>query len=809
MDTLLQDLRIALRSLMRRPGFTAGAVLTLALGIGAATSIFSVVNGVLLRPLPYPDPDRIVRIWWHDVAAPPVAPAAGVTSPASLGDWQERTRSFAAIAQYSGASLGILSGESAEQLPAAIVTPDFFRVLGMEPIVGRTFTDDENAQGGPRAAVISHAFWQERYGGRADVLSESVTLASGSVWPIVGVAPPGLDFPPGATMWLPVRPATGCGRGCVYLDAIARLAPAVTPGQASTELRTVAADLAEAYPDPHRGSTLALASLQDVTVGSVRTALLVLLGAVMLVVLIACANVANLLLVRGAARRGELAVRAALGAGRGRLVRQILTESVALALLGGVAGVLLAYWGTSLLPMLAADSLPRVAEIGLDGGVLAFALGLVLVTALVFGIAPALHLSRAPLAQGIRQGGRSGGQGSLQRAGRFALLTAEVGLSLMLLLGAGLLLRSFERLNSADLGYDAEGLVHFDVALPLSRYPEPEDAVRFFADFRERLAALPGVRQATFVSGLPLDASVYATSFTRTDQPPPEPGQSSVMLMRFIDTDYLATMRIPVVRGRGFEEGDRRGNMPVALISRAAAEQFWPDTDPIGRSIQVSVSVGWPEDEPRTIVGIVEDVRSENVRELAAAELYLPHAQTGEAAVTMVLRSALPAATLLAAARTELHARDPLLTTIRPGTLRGLVNAQLDDSRFYMVLLSLFALLAVALAAVGVYSVVAYLVTRRTREIGVRMALGAQAGSVIRSVVLQGLGPALAGVVLGVAGAAAGTRVLASLLYETAPQDPLTYAGAAALLLTVVVLACAVPARRAAAIPPSVALREE
>jgi putative ABC transport system permease protein len=808
MDTLIQDLRIALRSLLRRPGFTLGAVVTLALGIGAATSIFSVVHGVLLRPLPYPDPDRVVRIY-PTSRTDPGPPVSGGASPASLADWQERSRSFSAIAQYSYSQVSVRAGDEPEVMPAGVVTPELFRVLGSEPVLGRGFTAEENLPGGPTSIVISHGLWQERFGGQPDVLGQVVTLASGSTWQIVGVAPAGFDFPDGARLWFPLRPSPDCGRGCVYVNGIARLAPGVSLGQAQAEMSRVAVDIEAEFVDASPNLTLAVETLHDVAVGNVRTALWVLLGAVMLVVLIACANVANLLLVRGAGRSGELAVRAALGAGRARLVRQILTESVVLAMLGGVAGVLLALWGVSMLPALATANLPRVDEIGLDGTVVGFALGLVLLTAFLFGLVPALHLSRAPLATALRQGGRSAVQSPIRRAGRFTLLAAEVALSLVLLLGAGLLLRSFERLQSVDLGYDATNITHFSLSLPPTRYPDPGDAVRFYAELKERLAALPGVEQASFVSGMPLGMTIIATSFNLADRPPPEPGTSPVALLRYVDSDYFATMRIPLVRGRDFEPGDRFGTQPVAIISRQAAEQFWPGEDPLGRTISVDVSYGWPEDQPRTIVGIAENVRSLELQELAQPELYVPHAQVGSAVATLVMRGSARSGPLLAAARTEVRARDPLLAMLQPGTLRELVSDQLATSRFYMLVLSLFAVLAVTLAAVGIYSVVAYLVTRRTREIGVRMALGADPAGVIRSIVAQGLAPAAVGVAVGIAAAAAGSRVLASLLYETQPNDPLTYAGAALLLLAVVAAACALPAMRAAAISPTVALREE
>jgi putative ABC transport system permease protein len=807
MDTLLQDLRIAARSLARRPGFAAGAVLTLALGIGAATSIFSVVHGVLLRPLPYPGAERIVSVNRVERDAP--APRQVTTSPALLGELQQRARSFTAVGQYATTHVTVQAGERVDVVPTAVVTPDYFRVLGSDPVLGRGFTAEENVPGGPRAAVISYGFWQERFGGRHDALGELVTLASGSTWPIVGVAPPGFEHPSDTRLWLPLRPGPDEGHGVVYMYTLARLAPGVTLEQARQETREIGVALEAEFPDGYRDRTLTLVSLHEVAVGGARTALWVLFGAVMLVVLIACANVANLLLVRGAGRTSELAVRVALGAGRGRIVRQMLTESVLLAAAGGALGLLLALWGVALLPALATDNLPRVGEIGLDARVIGFAVGLVALTTLLFGLVPALHLSRVSIAASMRHGTRSAVHSPVRRAGRFVLLAGQVALSLVLLLGAGLLLRSFDRLQRVELGYDASGITHFTLALPEARYPEPDDAVRTFDELKARMSALPGVERVSYAAGMPLGLVVWASTFERTDRPAAEAGRAPRALLRIVDHDYLATMRMNVVRGRGFDAGDRRGAQPVALISRSTAERYWPGEDALGRSITIAVAVGWPEDAPRTVVGVVEDVRSVELHELADAEVYVPHAQAGAAQATIVVRATAPSAAILAAARDELRVRDPLLALSFPGTLRQLIDDRLAGARFYTLTLSLFAMLAVALAAIGIYGVVAFLVTRRTREIGVRMALGANPGRVIRSVVAEGVAPAAAGVVVGAAAAAAGTRVIASLLYETRAHDPLTYAVAATLLLGVVALACALPARRAAAIPPTVALREE
>lgn len=804
MDRFLHDVRTSTRSLVRHRGFTLVAVLTLALGIGATTAIFSVVRAVLLEPLPYADSSRIVSIWQTDRRAPHPN-EGGSVSHVNFLDWKRQTRSFESMALYSRATSVLTGLGEAEVVPAAIVTPGFFRVFRAAPAVGRDFTEAEDRPGGPAVVIISDGFWKERLGGRRDVLAQRLEI-SGVPREIVGVAPPGFDYPNHARFWLPVKnDDADCGRGCVYLNALARLRPGVTVAAAGQEMASLALALEKAYPGANTNLTAAVATLQDELVGDVRLALLVILAAVFAVLLIACANVANLLLLRGAARQGEMAVRAALGGSRARLVRYLLTEAAVLSLVSALAGVLIAAWGIDALKLAAPPDIPRLGDVRIDLVTFLFALGLTSLSALLFGLVPALRLARAPLApmmtgRGV-QGDRDAGWS------RSALVTAEVALSLVLLLAAALLVRSLIQLQRVDPGFQADGRTIFTVSFPAARYPDRAAVARASDAIRDRLAAVHGVQAVARISGLPLGPSVNVQSFTRPDRPAPLPGQEPTALFRGVDARYFRVLGIPVRSGRAFTEEDRSGTPLVVIISRRAAERFWPGEDPVGKTLRLDVSSD--EQRPRTIVGVVGDVRSTALAAVPEPELYIPLAQSDMRAFTFVVRSPLPAAAVLPATRRALATYDARLPQIRPGTLWALVDEQMARGRFYLLLLGLFAVLAVVLALVGVYGVVAYGVSRRTREIGVRMALGAGRWSVARLVVFQGLRPAAIGVVLGAAGALSAGRVIAGLLYGIAPYDPLTFAIVTALTLFVVALAGAVPARRASRIAPSEALRAD
>jgi putative ABC transport system permease protein len=797
MDRLLQDFRIAARTLARQRTFSLVAILTLGLGVGATTAVFSVVYGILLKPLPYARSDRIVALGQTAKSAP-AEPVSGSSSPVNFLDWKRQSKTIPLMAMYSAGRAVISSQGDADVVRIGTVTPDFFAVFNAAPVRGRDFTAAENLPIGPRAIVVSHGFWQERLGGRDDVLSQSVEV-NGVPWPIVGVAPRGFDFPAGARLWFPVRnDDQRCGRGCVYLNGIGRLADGISADAAQQEMTAIAAVLERDYPGANFDTTVMVQTLHDRTVGNVRLALVVLLGAVAMVLLIACANVANLVLVRGASRQSEMAVRTALGAGRRGLVSYLLTENLVLAFSGGALGLVLAAWGIDVLRAVAPANLPRLDEVRFDVPAFGLALAVVFATTVLFGLGPSLQLSRVPLAQVLGQRGAVGTGRS--RWTRSALLVTEVGLSLVLLLGAGLLLRSLAALQDTDVGFDSDGLTIFTVSLPAARYPDAQAAATH-ERLDEQFRALPGVAQVARISGLPLGPSEIVHSFTREDRPPPPPGQIPGGIYRVVDPEYFDTMKIPLLAGRAFLSSDREGTQRVVIISRRMADVYWPGEDPVGRPVRVTTFGS------AIVVGVAANVRSQTLSTQAEPEMYVPHAQTAARTVTYVIKSSLDSASVLSGARDVVRRFDSRLPLMAPGTMNQLVDEQLSRPRFYVVLLGLFAVLAVVLAAIGIYGVVAYVVGQRTREIGVRMALGASQLQVVALMLRQGLKPATVGLVVGLGVASAAGRLIQGMLYEVKSYDPITFIGVSAVLLAVVLIACAIPARRASSVPPANALR--
>jgi predicted permease len=800
MTHLRQDLRIAVRSLRKRPGFTAVAVLTLALGAGLTTAIFSLVYGVLLRPLPFEDSARIAALWQMQRDNPAVN-LDGSISHLNYLDWKAQARSFESMGLFAATRFVVTGLGEAELVRGALATSGFFETFGARPVRGRTFTREDDLPGSPRVIVVGHGFWQERLGGREDAVGQSLEI-SGQQWEIVGIAPRGFDFPRDAKLWRPMRADDGnCGRDCVYMDGVAKLGAGVTLAAARDEVDAIARRLEREYPDANANVTIGIATLQDVLVGDVKPALRLLLAAVCMVLLIACANVANLLLARGTARHTEMAIRAALGASRRRLVEQLSAESLVLAALGAALGLLLAVWSIDFLRRLAPPGVPRLNEIGLDVATFLFATGLVVLTAALCGLGPGVQLLRVPLVASLGEGSRAIGSGGARA--KAALLAAEVALSLVLLLGAGLFLRSFVRLQAVDPGWRSDDLTVFTLSLPPARY---DDAVAVRAAYDEidrRLSALPGVERAGRIQGLPLGPIANVLSFARPDRPAPPPGQGPIALNRTIDADYFPAMGIPILAGRNFTPADRDGSPPVIIISRAMAQRFWPGEDPIGTQVAVS---GQPT---RTVVGIAGDVRSERLASAPAPEMYWPHAQDDARVLSLVVKSRRGAGQVLADARVIVQAFDPNLPLIGPGTMQQLVDDALAQPRFYLLLLSLFATLAVVLAAVGIYGVVAYVAGQRRREIGVRMALGAGPADVVGLVVWQGLKPALLGAAIGLAVALGGSNAVGALLYEVSPRDAVVMTIVTVVLLIVVVLACMVPAARATRVPPTTALRAQ
>jgi predicted permease len=804
-DALRQDLSFAFRQLWRNKGFTVAAVVTLALGVGATTAIFSVVNGVLLKPLPYPDPDRLVAVRYVSNSNGTVSTSL---SQPDIQDLQDQATSLRYLSGYSATNRTLTGMGDPEVIRGAQVTQGLFETFALAPALGRDIRAEENMPDGPRVVVISHSFWANRFGSDPEIIGVTI-LFNGTGYEIVGVAPAGFEFPRGAQFWLPAyMDLEGCGRGCHILRGIGRLAAEATLDGAQLEATAIATRLEEAYVDSNYDRGFLLMAQHSVEVQESRTALLVLLGSVVMVLLIACANVANLLLVRGTNRTGEIALRSALGAGRGRVLTQLLVENAVLAILGGGFGLLMAYSGLGALLKLAPPSLPYLDQVGVDGTVLLFTIGAVSFVSLLFGFVPALHLARIPISSALKEGGRARLGGIGRDRSRSLMLIGEVALSLMLLLGSGLLLRSFTHLSSVDPGFDTESVHRFTLSLPDASYETPEEGIEFFESLEERIKALPGVRSVGSIFGAPLSDVSISAGFVLTDRPPPPPGQEPSAAWRVVTPGYFEAMGIPLLQGRWFEDQDRLGSQPVMVVTQRFVDRFLPGEDPIGKPLQSMVSMSLPEEEPRTIVGVVGDARYDNMGEPPAPAFYVPESQIASDYLTTVVK-AMPGMSPMIAIGEIVKSMDPDLPLRDVEEMTAVIDRTLGPARFNLLLLGIFTTLAVVLAAVGLYGVVAYLVSQRTREIAIRMALGAKGESVVRMVLGQGIRPALAGIVLGLAGAFAGSRLLTALLYGIEPTDPVSYLGATGLLLLVVVGAASIPAARASRIAPMKALKQE
>ncbi|MFY9553402.1 MAG: ABC transporter permease [Blastocatellia bacterium] len=801
MNTLLQDLRYGIRMLLKNPGFALVAVIALALGIGANAAIFSVVNTVLLRPAPYEDPDRLMVLTENK---PPKFPEFSV-SPGNFLDWQKQNTVFEKLTAINGAAF-ILVGEGAEpeRIRGARVSAGLFDMLGVNPIHGRTFLEEEDQPGHENVVILSTALWKRRFAADPNVISQPITL-SGTSYTVIGIMPPSFGFPDRETdLWTPVAftARDAQAHGSHYLSTIGRLKPGVTTEQARTEMNAIALRLSEQYPDTNAGWGINILPMQEHAVRDIKPALLMLLGAVGLVLLIACANVANLLLARATSRQKEIAIRTALGASRGRVARQLLTESVLLALIGGAVGVLLAQWGIGSLLALAPQDLPRVKEVTLDVSVLGFTLLVTLVTGVIFGLVPALQSSRPNLNETLKEGGR-GTTGGHHRV-RAGLVITEVAMALVLLIGAGLLIRSFYRLQQVNPGFNASRALAVTVSLPGRKYPQPEQRSAFFTQLIEKISALPGVVAVGASQTLPIQGD-YVLGFIIQGRPPYAPGQDPSTNYYAVSPDYFKSMGIPLLRGRVFTDQDRAGTTRVAIINEEMAKKYFPDEDPIGKRIHVTQG---PETF-REIVGIVGDVKQYGLAQPTTLQTYEPYLQVPFSAMTLVVRADGNPAPLGGAIRSEVLAvdKEQPISRIRP--LEQVVSESVSNQRFSMLLLGIFAGVALILAAVGLYGVMSYSVTQRTHEIGIRAALGAQQKDVLKLVVGQGMILALSGVGIGLVAAFALTRVIAKLLFGIGATDPLTFVVIPAILTVVALVACFVPARRATKVDPMIALRYE
>ncbi len=816
METLFQDLRYGVRMLIKRPGFTAVAIIALALGIGANTAIFSVVNAVLLRPLPFSDPNRLVAVYETHARR---GMALNAVSYPNFADWRDQNNVFERIAAYHNGDYIMTGADEPARLQCSIVSADMFDLLGAKPALGRTFLPEEDKPGDSgRVAILSHSMWQKRFSADPNVLEKSITL-NGKNYSVVGVMPAGFQFPiqnEPVELWttfapefesLDGEPTTAQQRGAHYLETIARLKPDVTIEQAQAEMTAIMSRLEQQYPDQnsYRGATV-MSALESI-IGDIKPALLILLGAVGCVLLIACANVANILLARATTRHKEMAIRAALGASRSRVVRQLLTESVTLAMAGGALGLLVALWGTDLLIALSRDDIPRSAQIGLDGRVLLFTLTVSVLTGVIFGLVPAIQSSKPDLSESLKEGGRGSAEGARRNRIRSALVVIEVAVAIVLLVSAGLLIESLRRLQNVNPGFDPKNVLAVTVGLPEVKYPS-EKQIAFYRELLDRVKALPGVKRASAVLPLPLGQDRIRLTFEIEGRPMPK-GEHPVSEYRAVSVDYFGAMGIPLRAGRDFTPRDDRKATPVVIVNQAFADKFFPGEDPIGKRIMPSISVDDSKPVMRDIVGVVGNVKHLKLSAEDDPEYYVPHSQIPLDAMTLVVKSDNDPRGLIGAIQNEVRALDKDLPVFNIKTLDDYVAASVAQPRFSALLLAIFAGLALVLTAVGLYGVMSYSVAQRTHEIGIRMALGARAGDVLKMVVGQGMALTLIGMAIGLCAAFMLTRIMSSLLYGVSATDPATFAEVAIALAVVALAACYIPARRATKVDPMVALRYE
>jgi putative ABC transport system permease protein len=805
MTTLWQHLRYAARVLLKTPSFSVVAVLALALGIGVNSAIFSVVNALLIRPLPYADSERLVKINNFEGRSN----SDSAVSPPGFVDYRDQSHSFESVsATYLGnTALNFSEDGEPERLSGGRVSANFFTTLAVQPMLGRVFVAEEDQPGKNRVVVLSHSLWNRRFGADRDLVGKDITL-NGQSFTVIGVMPANFQWK-SDDLWRPLALAPESfapdQRGSEYLSVIARLKREATIEQAQAEMDTIANNIRLNNPSFYGGDPgwgVRVTSLHDEVVGGIKPTLLILLGAVGLVLLIACANVANLLLARAAARQKEIAIRTALGASRFQLIRQLLTESMLLSLVSGGLGLMLAVWGVDVLVAAGGNSIPRAQEIGIDARVLGFTFMVSLLTALLFGVVPAIQASKADLQLALKEGGR-GSTANRQRL-RAVLVVADVALSLVLLIGAGLLIKSFGRLQDVSPGFQPQGLLTMQVSLPAFKYREANQIRAFYEATIEGIKSIPGVQAAGAVSDLPLSGSVHSGSFN-IEGSPATPGDELHADIRSATPEYFQTMQIPLLKGRFFTDQDTREGRPVAIIDETLAQHYFPNEDPLGKRVE------FQQGKPiwREIVGVVGRVKHKALDVEFKDNLYSPHAQVSYSTMFLVVRTVNDPMSLVSAVRGSIKAVDKDQPVHKVTAMEQLLADSLGQRRLSVMLFGLFAAVAMVLAAVGLYGVISYSVTQRTNEIGIRMALGAERSDIFKMVIGQGLALTLAGVGLGLAGAFALTRVMSSLLFNVTPTDPVTFALVPLLLAGAALVACFVPARRATRVDPMVALRCE
>ena len=806
-ETTWQDVRCGVRALVKSPVFTAVTVLSLALGIGANTAIFSIVNALLLRPLPYPDAARIVDVW-H---TPPQQSFPGLdrfsVSPANYLDWKAQSNSFEQMAVYQDTGLSLTTSGDPLSLTGAVVSSDFFSVLRVNAISGRTFSAEAERPGHDQVVVIGHGLWQRAFGANPNIIGQTLTLNSRN-FTVVGVMPSGFQFPLEAELWVPLAwdDKERQTRSIHDYWVVARLKQNVSPQQAQAEMSTISSRLEQQFPEQNKGWGALVIPLHEDLVGDVRPALLVLFCAVIFVLLIACANVANLMLSRGFNRQKEIALRTALGATRVRLVRQLLTESVLLAVAGGLLGLLLAGWGSKMLVQLSSGSLPNAGDIGVDTLALGFTLVVSFAAGMVVGIVPALQFTRANIGETLKQGSSRTGSSPIKQRTRKALVISEVALSLILLIGAGLMIRSFWKLQNVNPGFDTGNALTMSIVLTPIRYSEPHQRLAFVERAIEQIRSVPGVISVGTTTKIPLAGGGSTQPFTIEGRPAAAVAEQPMAQTRYISPDYYRAIGIPLRQGRFFSDQDRDNSVPVVIISEAMARRFWPGENPIGRRLTPSFHL---EQGAREIVGVVGDVKTSGLDADASAMMYLPYKQAPLPFMSFVVRTASNPETLIQPVSKAIYSIDKEQALTDVGTLEQVLARSMSGRRFNMTLLITFAGVALVLAAVGVYGVMNYTVMMRRRELGIRLALGAQKMDVLRLVLGQGLTLTLIGVGAGLLSAYAVTRLMASLLYGVTATDYLTFVSVSVVLIAVGLLASYLPARRATKVDPMIALRTE
>jgi putative ABC transport system permease protein len=800
---VMRDARYALRMLVRTPGFSLVAILTFAVGIGINTAVFNVVNGVLLRPLPYPDFDRITLVWMDNRRQ---GIKEDIASYPNYIDWKTQSTSYQHMAAFFPLAFSLTGAGEPERLQGVMVTANFFDVMGVQPMMGRLFTPENETPGKDGLVLISHGLWQRRFGGTQDVIGRTISLG-GRQHEIIGVMPPTLRFPDKAEFWVPLAPDRDDreARGSFWLPVIGRLKPRIPVAQAQAEMDGIGKRLEEAFP-ANRGYGVYVVPLHRQLVGNIERPLVILLAAVGFVLLIACANLANLMLGRTAARRKELAIRTALGAGRGRLMRQIVTETFVLALLGGAVGVVIAFWVTQLFITIGGDSIPRQDAITMDVRVLGFALLVATVAALLAGLAPAVQASRRKVVDHLREGAREG-TGAASRRTRNVLVAAEIALALVLLTGAGLLIRTLWSMQRVERGFNPRNVAMMTVSASGAAYPRGDEVRTFFARLLERVRALPGVESAATGTGVLQPLVTNSGVFSIEGKPLPPPEQLVEYPVESVSPGYFETVGMTLLRGRSFTDADHADAPRVIVINEALARHGWPGEDPIGRRMRAG---GERSTAPwMTVIGIIKDAHRNDVTREIRPELYTCSLQATSRTQTLLVRTAGDADAIVTAVRREVQAIDPQLPLFGVTTLERELSLTLTQPRFQAVLLATFAAIALLLATIGIYGVTSHAVSQRTQEVGIRMAMGAARRDVLRLILVQHLRPALAGLVLGLIGAFALSRSLESLLFGVRATDPITFTVVGLALLVVAAAACWIPARRATRVDPLVALRTE